>query len=200
VLRHDDREQRLLQRVGLPLQGAEAVPKDVRVLRRVGDEAALGQLRRVHVIRRVIDLGIGHVLRAPLQPVLADHDRPPLARLDVLGQKQNAVSNHVRENVEHDFVASVFRLVVNLSRAGISGGERQVEAADDFVVEVLAIGLGTFLVGVERGVVHVLEGGAADVFRFTHQLLRVLEQLVELPLLPVSLSRTQRYSVHDSPP
>ena len=43
VLRHDDREQRLAQRVGLALQRAKLVGEDVRVLRREDDEAALGQ-------------------------------------------------------------------------------------------------------------------------------------------------------------
>ena len=42
MLRHDDREERLSERVGLALQGTKAVLKNVKVLRRESDKAALG--------------------------------------------------------------------------------------------------------------------------------------------------------------
>ena len=68
------------------------------------------------VVGRVDFLGIGHVGGPAFEPMLADDDRPPLARLDVLGHQQNAVGEHVGKHVEHDFVAGVQRLVVNLPR------------------------------------------------------------------------------------
>ena len=86
--------------------------------------------------------GIGHVGGPAFEPVLADDHRPPLARLDVLGHEQNAVGEHVGKDVEHHFVAGVQRLVVDLPRARIGRQRRLVEAADHFVVEVLAILLG----------------------------------------------------------
>ena len=64
---------------------AEAVAEDVGVLRRVGDEALLGESAGEAVVVVVVDLRVGDVLRAALEPVLADDHRPPLARLSPLG-------------------------------------------------------------------------------------------------------------------
>ena len=137
MLRHDDREERLLQRIGLALQRAEAVLEDVQVLRREGDEAALGQLGGEVVIGRVV--ARDDVLGTPFQAVLADDDRPPLARLKVLRHQQNAVGDHVGKDIEHHLVAGPRRRVVGLARAGIGGQTRLVERADHLRAKHLAI-------------------------------------------------------------
>src|SRR5438132_9535913 len=98
MLRNDDRKESLAQRVRLALQRAEAVLKYVKVLRREGDEAALGQASGEGFVVRISFLA-DRVLRPAFQTVLADDHRPFFARLQIGGQKQNAVSDHVGENV-----------------------------------------------------------------------------------------------------
>ena len=89
MLRHDDREQRLAERVGLALQRAEVVLADVRVLRGERDEAALGQLGGEALDRRLVfSLLADDVLRPAFEAVLADDDGPLLAGLQVLGQQR----------------------------------------------------------------------------------------------------------------
>src|SRR2546429_6548280 len=51
------------------------------------------------------------LFRSP--PVLADHDRPPLTRLDALRHEQHAPSEDIGVDVEHDLVPSPLRRVVD---------------------------------------------------------------------------------------
>ena len=149
MLGDDDREERLAQRVGLALKRAEAVFKDVQVLRCKRDEPSLGQTDGVLVVRRVVLLGVGDVLRAALQAVLANHHRALLAVLDVLGQEQDAIGDHVREDVHHHFITRVLRLVIDLPRADVRRQQLLVEPADDLGGEELAIRLNRLFIRFE---------------------------------------------------
>ena len=71
-----------LTRIALAVEHPVAVLAAIEVVRREGDEAALGQPGREVVIGRQVALD--HVLGQAVAAVLADHDRPPLARLEIL--------------------------------------------------------------------------------------------------------------------
>ena len=183
VLRDDHREERLLERVRLALEGPEAVAEDVEVLGREGDEPAAGEGRGEVVVRLVVDLRVGHVLRSAFEAVLADDDRPPLALLDPLRHEQDAVGDHVREDVEDDLVAEELRVVVDLAGARVGGQERVIEAADDVVAEGGPVGLDGPVEGVERRRVELAEVGLPGSRALGQELLVVAVDLVDLPEL-----------------
>ena len=139
VLRHDDREERFLDRIGLALQRAEAIAEEIKVLRGEGHEAAVGQPGRVIVIELAV--AEEHVGGPALQAVLADDHRPPLARLDVLGHQQHAIREDVGKHVQDNLVAGPFLALVALSRPWPRRQRPVVEAANHFLGEVLAVRL-----------------------------------------------------------
>ena len=155
-------------------------PKDVEILRRERDEALFGQADGELVIGGAFDLGVGDVLRPALQAVLADDDGAFFPVLDPLGQEQDAVGDHVGEDVHDDLVAGELGFVVDPSRADVRGQGGQVEPADHVVGEKLAVGLDRFREGVERGEVELLHELAADVGALDQELLVVAVELVEL--------------------
>ena len=116
----DEREQRLAERIGLALQDAEVVPADVGVLGGEDDEALVGECRAERVVQASCSRIDDHV-RPAFQPVLADDHRPPFARLEILGQEQHAVGEHVGVDVEHDLVAGPLRLVDEFAGRGLAG-------------------------------------------------------------------------------
>ncbi len=80
----------------------------VGIVRRKHDEAALGQPRREpavvaeHVALRVL---VDDIHGQSFQAVLANNDWPAFARLEVFGYEQNAPGKDVRIDVQHHFVA-----------------------------------------------------------------------------------------------
>ena len=96
MLAEDEGKERQLQRMGLALDQAEAVVADVGVLRRVRDEALVGQPRGEVVVVRAIDGRIGHVARASLEAMLADDHGPAFAGVEILRHEQNPVREDVR--------------------------------------------------------------------------------------------------------
>ena len=107
-----------LTALALRLEPAVAVLAAVEVVRREGDETArrpAGRQNRCRPCRRASIVSRG----TPLRPVLADHHRPPLARLDVLGHQQDAPGEHVRPDVQHHVVAGPLRRLEDLARAGV---------------------------------------------------------------------------------
>jgi hypothetical protein len=48
-----------------------------------------------------VDIGIGGILRAPLQAVLADHHGAALAGRNSFGDEQDSVSEDAGPNVQH---------------------------------------------------------------------------------------------------
>ena len=183
MLGNDQREQRLLERVGLALKRAEAVLEDVEILRRERDVSLLGKPHGVLVIGRVLDLRVGNIARTPLEPVLANHHGPLFTFLDILGQEQDAVRKNVGEDVHHHFVAGEERLVEDLSRADVRRQQRQVESPDDLVRKILAVRLDRLVERVERRDVELLHELAANVGAFDQKLLVVAVELVKLALL-----------------
>src|SRR5262249_35423742 len=159
-----DREERLAERVGLPLQGAELVLADVQVLRRERDEAAAGQFGRERLVGGVALLADG-VLRPALEPMLADDDRPLLAGFQVFRQKQNSIGDPIGENVEDDLVAGPVVGLVGLAAARVGGQQLLVEAADDVVVEDVLVlaAIVLVLLGSFGGVVQLLHECGTDI-------------------------------------
>ena len=106
VLRHDDGKQRLTQWLSLPLESPKPILKDVRILRRERDESSFAQLRRKIMVGRIV--AHENIRRTTFQAVLTNHDRSLLTRLQVFRQQQNSKGEDIRENIQHDFVASPF--------------------------------------------------------------------------------------------
>ncbi len=76
MLRRDDREQGLAERICLALKRAKTVPEYVQVLRCKCYKAALGQLCGIIMVRSVI--ACDYILRPALQAVLTDDNGAPL--------------------------------------------------------------------------------------------------------------------------
>ena len=131
------------------------VAEDVRVLRREDDEAAVGELGTERVVILRLHLRIAHIGRPSFEAVLADDDGPLFAWLDVVGDQQNAVADHVLVEIEHDFVALPFRRVVDQARARIERSFRLRQFADDVFPEVIAQRLLRFLQAVEGRLVEL---------------------------------------------
>ena len=89
------------------------------------------------MVGRMIFLRIGHVLRSALQPVLANHDGPLLAR----GGSWAIAGCHRQRRRERRPAALRSRSTSAGRRARACGlrGQRLVEAADHLVVEMLAV-------------------------------------------------------------
>ena len=175
MLGGDEREQRQLERVGLALQQAESIAADVRVLRGEDDVAAVGQVGAESVVRG-LDRPVDDHLRGALQAVLADDHRPPLAGLDVLGQQQDAVGEHVRIDVENHLVARPLVVVHDPARARVEVVAGRRATADDLVPQVVAVVLAGFLPLLERGRVGLRPELAAALARFADELLGVVDR------------------------
>ena len=65
----------------------------------------------------MIDGGVGEVLRAALETVLADDNGALLVLTDALGDEQDAIGEDIAVDVEDDFVAGVFFFAVDQARA-----------------------------------------------------------------------------------
>src|SRR5207244_10108781 len=106
VLPQDKREQRQLERMPLALNHPEAVLEDVRVLRRIGDEALFSQLGGETVVIMRVRFRIGGVGGTTFETVLAYHNRALLARLDVFRYQQDSVGENARPHIQHYLVAA----------------------------------------------------------------------------------------------
>ena len=160
---------------------------DVRVLRRVDDVAQFDEPAREVVVDRPL-LDVDGVGRPPFEAVLAHDHRPLLAGLQVLRQQQDAVGEHVRVHVEHHLVAGPGLLVVHLPRARVERHRRLGQLADHLGVEVVAVPLARLLPRLERLGVGLLPELLAGRVRVAPELLRVRDELVELPLVAVRRS------------
>ena len=67
--------------MALPLNLAKTVFADVGILWRESDKALLSQTDGKPMVVSGVNVRISHLSRPALQAVLADHYRPPLARL-----------------------------------------------------------------------------------------------------------------------
>src|SRR3954453_11101783 len=128
MLRHDDAEKRFLDRIGLALKGTKAIREDIEVLRREGDETAIGQLsRKALVILGAIAFLEEDILRPAFESVLANNHGTLLALLQILRQQQNAIGDDIGEDFENNLMADPFLLVVGLARARRGRGQRYVK-------------------------------------------------------------------------
>src|SRR5436309_5068869 len=104
MLSENKRKQRKLERVALPLDHAEAILSNVRILRGVSDKALLRQANSKTMIILRLDFRIGYILRSPLQAVLANDYRSALPRLKVLRHNQNAIGNDIGPDIQHHLI------------------------------------------------------------------------------------------------
>src|SRR5438045_9098960 len=79
-----------------PLDDPEIVVSDVGILRRISDEAFIGETSAEMVVELIVDLGVRYICRAAFQAVLVDYDRATLARLPIFGHEQYPVRKHFR--------------------------------------------------------------------------------------------------------
>ena len=187
MLRDDVAEQRPAERVRLALERAEQVMAAIRVLRRVGDEAALGQFGGEALVVLVpFRAGAANrVHRDSLESVLTDDDRPFLTRLQISRQQQDARRDHVGVDIQDHFVAGVLFLIEHLPRARVQRHRRLGELADQFLIDLVAQDIGRRhplldARPIRRGPVLI-----ADSEAFAKEFLRELGQLAHLPLLAV---------------
>ena len=159
---------------------------DVRVLRRIDDVAAVRELGAEGVVGPRLRPWIDDVLWPAFEAMLADDHRPVLAGLQVFRHKQDAVGEDVRIEIERDFVAFPFRLVVDQARARVHRHGRRGQLADDLFPELLAEVFGRFLVlGQRRQIEPGPEAILTVLFGVPHELLREGDKLVELAFLAV---------------
>ena len=142
MLRDDKGPERGAERIGFADQLAKAIAAEVGILRGVGDESLLGQFACEAMIVRTVKLGISHVTGEAVETVLAYDNGPAFARLDSLGDQQNAGRDHVRPDVHGDLIADVGWLIVNLRRADIGRKHRLIKLPDDVALKCFAIGFG----------------------------------------------------------
>src|SRR5256885_6908556 len=115
------------------LYQAKAILPNIRILGSIGNESLFRQTDGELVVIVRVDLGIGHVFRPALQAMLADHDGPTVAWLDVFRHKEDSVGNNVGPDVQHHFIAPIFRLIVDKSRSSVGGQAGRGEAPYYFV-------------------------------------------------------------------
>ena len=172
MLRYDDREECLADRLGLELLHPEKIEILVSVLRGEGDEAAFGEARCEGLVGIKVGLP-GHVLGRAFEPVLADDDGTLFTReeVEVFWQGQNAVGDHLfataLHHIHEHFVGQ--GLVSHLigSGADVWGEQGQFEIADHLGAEFLSVGLDRFpevfeRVGFEIGEVTLPVAGRFD--------------------------------------
>src|SRR5580704_4902900 len=122
----------------LTLDQPEAILADIGILGRERYESFFCQPDREPMIVRRIDFRISHLPRVPLQTVLADHYWPPLTRLDILGDKQNPVSEDSGPHIQHHFITAKFWLVENQPRLGVGRHAGIGKPSDHLVPKVRA--------------------------------------------------------------
>src|SRR5260221_14630301 len=98
------------------------------------------------VRRRIGDLG-----GPPLQAVLANHPRPALTGLDIFRNQQNAISIYLWPNVQHHFVATESRRVIDEPGTRIWRQAGIRHSADDFPPDIIAMKLRSLLPSLRRG-------------------------------------------------
>ena len=170
----------------LTLDLTKAVLPDVRILWREGDEALIRQSNGESMVEGGVDLRVRHISRPPLQPVLANDDRTPFSRLNILRNEQNAGGEDARPNVQHHFIAEEFRLVKNEPRARVRRHAGVGKPPDHLVPDVVAHGFGRALPLFGGGGIPPRPECQPVLLRFPDQGLRMRHQLIELPVEPDS--------------
>jgi hypothetical protein len=127
------------------LNDPEAILADIWVLRRIGHEPLFCEACGETVIVRRVDLRIGDIAWAALEPVLTNHEGPPLARLDVLRYEQNPIRDYPGPDVQNHFVASIPGLVIDQTGPHVLRKVRGSNPADHFLPEVIALRAGAVL-------------------------------------------------------
>src|SRR6202034_2713278 len=133
------------------LNDPEAILADIWVLRRMGHETLFCEADREAVIVRGVDLRIGDIARAALQPVLTNHHGPPLAGLDFLRYQQNPIRKNSWPYIQNHLVAAVPGLVIDQTRTHAELHVRARNPADHFLPDVIALRLGAGLPSFRRG-------------------------------------------------
>ena len=131
----------------------------------------------------MVDGGVGEVLRAALETVLADDDGALLVLADALGDEQDAIGEDIAVDVEDDFVAGVFFFAVDQARARSGRDAGCGQAANDLIVQVFAVAASRFFPGICVAGIGSGPEALAGEFGVGEQVLGVVEQLVELALL-----------------
>src|SRR5208283_3408801 len=103
----------------LALNDPEAILPDIWVLRRIGHETLFREPYSEAVIVRGVDLRIGNIARAALQPVLTHHHAPPLAGLHVLPYEQDSICNDSWPNIQNNLVAAIPGFVIDQKRTHV---------------------------------------------------------------------------------
>ena len=129
------------------LEIAEAImrgprPKRTIVFAWFGSEESGGAGSRYFADKPVVPLD--HIFGDARASVLADDDRAPLARLQILGHQQDAPGKHIGPHVERHFIAIPLLCVVDLARSRIERQERLLKPSQDLFRQVLAIRFGRF--------------------------------------------------------
>ena len=119
VLANDEREQRGLDSVRLTRQPAIAVLAAVEIVGRESDEALIWEVRRKVAAGAVV--AFNHILREASSTMLTDDHGAAPAGLKILRKQKDTPGENVGPNIEGEFVADPFRIVVNAVRARISG-------------------------------------------------------------------------------
>ena len=96
-----------------PLDDPEIVVSDVGILRRISDEAFIGETSAEMVVELIVDLGVRYICRPAFQAVLADYNRATLARLHIFGHEQYPVRKHFRPYIKHHLIPFKLWLVQN---------------------------------------------------------------------------------------
>ena len=76
------------------------------------------------MIGRMIELWIRDIRWPPLQSVLANHDRPPLPVLYVLGHQRDPMGKYIRKNIHGHLIPTILRFVIDGPRPRIQRDSR----------------------------------------------------------------------------
>src|SRR6266571_5829183 len=119
VLGDDEGKQRRLYPVRLAAEPTIAVFAAIKIVWRKYHEAQIGQLRRELVVVVSISGCLNDIGGHAASSVLAHHHRPPLARLDVLGHKQDAPCKNILPDVEDHFISNPRLRIIDFAATGV---------------------------------------------------------------------------------
>src|SRR5580658_3984939 len=166
------------------LNDPEAILADIWVLRRIGHETLFCEADREAVIVRGVDLRIGDIARAALQPVLTNHHGPPLAGLDFLRYQQNPIRKNAWPYIQNHLVAAVPGLVIDQTRTHVLRHVRGCNPADHFLPDVIALRLGAVLPSFRRGGIRFRPELGATLWGTLDEDLREFYQFIKLVVQP----------------
>ena len=169
------------------MQDTKGIPSTVGIVRREGDESAVGQFGGEALVIAegpIIRVPRDHVVRHPLETMLANDNGAFFDFTDALWHEQVAPGENILPNIKCHLVANPFMGFHNLPAEWVDGQIGCRKLADDLFPHFFPkrFALGVPLVGFFIGQFFP-KTVSAVIFRESQQLLRVRNQLLNLSIL-----------------